>query len=349
MTITQRLVAAGSVLAALLTGSMALSAQDAAAGKLHVVATLSILRSLAEEVGGDLVDAQELGDPEQDPHFVQPRPTLMKKAHDADVFIEIGLQLELWAQKVVDGAGNPKIQPGQPGRIVATEGIATLEQPQTLSREWGDVHPYGNPHVWLDPVRVRKMAANIAAGFERVDAAHKEQYETRLKTFTDKLDRAIFGEALVKTVGATKLCRLCEQNQLDDYLAKKSLADQLGGWLKKAEPLKGRPIVTYHKTFIYFANRFGLTIPLEIEEKPGIPPSAKHTDSVVQRVQENRVHTILHESYYPRAASDYVAEKTGAKVVPVPIDLTKTEGAGDYFQFIDMLLDRILASEKAIG
>jgi ABC-type Zn uptake system ZnuABC Zn-binding protein ZnuA len=349
MTDPIRNITRGAAVAALLLmgASPARPATERTPGeKLKVVTTLSVLRSLAQEVGGDLVDAEELADPAQDPHFVQPRPTLMKKAHDADVFVEIGLQLEMWAQKVVDGAGNPKIQPGQPGRVVATEGIATLEMPQTLSREWGDVHPYGNPHVWLDPVRARKMAANIAAGLVRVDPAHKDAYEARLKAFTDKLDEKIFGAELVKQVGATKLCRLCEQNQLDDFLAKKSLGDKLGGWLKKAAPLKGRPIVTYHKTFIYFATRFGLTIPLEISEKPGIPPSAKHIDSVVTRVLENKVRTIVHEDYYPRASSDFVAEKTGAKVVPVPIDLAPAEGAADYFQFIDVLLDRILESEQ---
>jgi ABC-type Zn uptake system ZnuABC Zn-binding protein ZnuA len=349
--LTKAITRGAAVAACLLAGAAPAlpAAQPARGEKLKVVTTLSVLRSLAQEVGGDLVDAEELADPSQDPHFVQPRPTLMKKAHDADVFVEIGLQLEMWAQKVVDGAGNPKIQPGQPGRVVATEGIATLEMPQTLSREWGDVHPYGNPHLWLDPVRVRKMAANIAAGLERVDPSHKDAYEARLKAFTDKLDEKLFGAELVKQVGATKLCRLCEQNQLDDYLAKKNLGDKLGGWLKKAAPLKGRPIVTYHKTFIYFANRFGLTIPLEIEEKPGIPPSAKHIDSVVTRVLENKVRTIVHEDYYPRASSDFVAEKTGAKVVPVPIDLAPAEGAADYFQFIEVLLDRILESEQRTG
>ena len=315
-------------------------------GKVKVVTTLSVLKSLAEEVGGDLVEVEELADPAQDPHFVQPRPTLMKKAREADLFVEIGLQLEMWGQKVVDGAGNPKIQQGAPGRVVASEGIETLEMPKTLSREWGDVHPYGNPHVWLDPVRARKIAANIAAGLVRVDPGHKEVYDAKLKAFTDRLDKALFGEELVKAVGATKLCRVAEQNQLDDFLGKRGLADKLGGWLKKAAPLKGRPIVTYHKTFIYFANRFGLTIPLEIEEKPGIPPSPKQLSRVVDGVKSAGVKTIVHESYYPRESSDYVAEQTGAKVVPVPIDVAPDMGAKDYFELIDLLIDRILKSEQ---
>ncbi len=324
-------------------------AQEGAGAKLKVVTTLSVLRSLAQEVGGDLVEVDELADPAQDPHFVQPRPTLMRKAHDADLFIEVGLQLELWAQKVVDGAGNPRIQPGQPGRVVATEGIPTLETPQTLSREWGDVHPYGNPHVWLDPVRARRMAANIAAGLQRVDPAHKDAYEANLKRFEEKLDRALFGEELVKAVGASKLCRCCEQDQLDDFLARRNLTDKVGGWLAKAARLKGRPVVTYHKTFIYFANRFGLTIPLEIEEKPGIPPSAKQVERVVQGVKSAGVKTIVHESYYPRESSDYVAEQTGAKVVSVPIDVAPAMAANDYFELINLLLDRVLASETGTG
>jgi ABC-type Zn uptake system ZnuABC Zn-binding protein ZnuA len=324
-------------------------AQESAAPKLKVLTTLSILKSLAEEVGGDCVDVDVLADPAQDPHFVQPRPTLMKKARDADAFVEVGLQLELWAQKVVDGAGNPRIQPGQPGRIVATEGIPTLETPQTLSREWGDVHPYGNPHVWLDPVRARRMAANLAAGFARVDPARKTKYDERLKSFTDRLDRALFGEELLKAVGANKLCRLCEQGELDDYLKKKDLGGKLGGWLAKAAPLRGRPVITYHKTFVYFAARFGLTIPLEIEEKPGIPPSAKQVERVIQGVKSAGARTILHESFYPRETSDYVAEQTGAKVVPVPIDVAPAMGASDYFGLIDLLLDRVLQSEKGAG
>jgi ABC-type Zn uptake system ZnuABC Zn-binding protein ZnuA len=340
----QPFLAAAAALVLLAAGSPA--AAPPRNDKLKVVTTLTVLKSLAQEVGGDLVEVDELADPAQDPHFVQPRPTLMKKAREADVFVEIGLQLEMWAQKVVDGAGNPKIQPGQPGRVVASEGIETLETPKTLSREWGDVHPYGNPHVWLDPVRARKMAANISAGFVRVDPAHKADYDAKLKTFTDKLDNSLFGPDLVKAVGATKLCRVAEQNQLDDFLAKRNLTDKLGGWLKKATPLKGRPVVTYHKTFIYFANRFGLTIPLEIEEKPGIPPSAKQVQRVVDGVKGAGVKTIVHESYYPRESSDYVAEQTGAKVVPIPIDVAPDMGAKDYFELIDMLLDRILKSEQ---
>src|SRR5690349_21375247 len=120
-------------------------AQEKPAGKkLEVVTTLSVLADLARQVGGAHVNVEALSDPRQDPHYVEPKPTLMQKARAADVFIEVGLQLELWGAKVAEGSGNPRIQMGQPGRVIASAGIETLELPTSISREWGDVHPYGN-------------------------------------------------------------------------------------------------------------------------------------------------------------------------------------------------------------
>ncbi|MFQ5511219.1 MAG: metal ABC transporter substrate-binding protein [Candidatus Krumholzibacteriia bacterium] len=309
--------------------------------KLEVVTTLSILEYLAREVGGERVEVQSLGDPRQDPHFVQPRPTLMKKTRDADVFIEVGLQLELWAQKVIDGAGNPSIQAGQPGRIVASAGISTMELPEVLSREWGDVHPYGNPHVWLDPVNVKRMAENIANGLAAVDGAHAEHYARRLAAFNARLDNALFGERLVADVGARKLTRLAERGRLFEYVDSKGLSAQLGGWLKKAEALRGKQVVTYHKTWIYFARRFGLDIALEIEEKPGITPSAKHRDHVIRTVTQNGIKVLLLSSFYNRSSSDYIAGRTGASVVAVPIDLGAAEGVNTYFELMDYLISQI--------
>lgn len=331
-----------------LLNAPAASAQSATkdgAPRLNVVTTLSVLKDLAQTVGGDRVEVESLSDPREDPHYVQPRPTLMKRARDADVFIELGLQLELWGGKVVEGSGNTKIQASQPGRIIASAGIATLELPQQLSREWGDVHPYGNPHIWLDPLNVKDMATNIAQGFEKVDPAHAAGYEERLKAFHEKLDGALFGEALVKEVGSKMLTRLARQGRLDSYLESKSLSDKLGGWLKQAAALKGRPVVTYHKSWIYFAERFGLKVPIEIEEKPGIPPSARHRDAVVELIKQQGVKTILHEVFYDRGAADYLAKETGAHVVIVPIDVGEGVGVKSYFDLIDTYIDRLLESE----
>jgi zinc/manganese transport system substrate-binding protein len=151
----------------------------------------------------------------------------------------------------------------------------------------------------------------------------------------------------VKQVGGEKLSRLARQGRLTEYLESKQLTGTLGGWLKQAEPLRGRPIITYHKTSIYLAERFGFQIPVEIEEKPGIPPSARHRDHVIELIKQLGVRTILEEVFYDRSAADYLAAQTGLHVVVVPIDLGPEVGITDYFALIQNLLDKLLESERA--
>jgi ABC-type Zn uptake system ZnuABC Zn-binding protein ZnuA len=275
------------------------------AAKLNVVATLPVLGDIAKKVGGEFVEVKTLAEPNQDPHFVIPVPTLMKKTRDADVFIENGLSLELWAQKVIDGSGNRNIQLGKPGRVIASKGIASKEVPSVMSRELGDIHPGGNPHVWLDPENAKIIARNIANGLSGVDPAHKDAYAAAAKKFAADVDA------------------------------------KMPAWTKLAETLKGKQVITYHKSFIYFANRFGFTIPMEIEEKPGITPSARHRDALIALMNNQKINRIVIELYYDRTAPDFIAAKTGAKVVQVPIDVGADKDAMDYFSLIDLLLKRL--------
>jgi len=313
---------------------------------LHVVTTLGVLASLTREVGGERVQVEALSDPRQDPHFVEPKPTLMQKAREADLFVEVGLQLELWGDKVADGSGNPRIQKGQPGRVVASSGVQTLELPAVLSREWGDVHPYGNPHVWLDPLNAETMAQNIATALAAVDPAHAEEYAANSERFEKRVDEALFGKELVEQVGGRQLARQARRGRLHEYLEREELSGLLGGWLAKAEPLRGRPIVTYHKTSAYLADRFGFHVPLEIEEKPGIPPSARHRDQVRELIRDQGVRTILQEIFYDRSAADWLQKETGVHVVVVPIDVGAAVEVNDYFALIDRILDELVRSES---
>ena len=335
-------------MALLLLGVSMRSSAAADQGRLQVVTTLTVLKYLTEEVGGDRVVVNSLSNPNQDPHYVQPRPTLMKLARDADLFVEVGLQLELWAQKVVDGSANPVIQIGQPGRVIASKGISTLELPQILSREWGDIHPYGNPHIWLDPVNVEKMVENIATGLENVDPAHKEEYRGNLAAFIRRMNESLFGKELVDEVGGRKLVRLVSAGRLDDYLKARGLEGKLGGWFLKARPLKGTAFVTYHKTWIYLAHRFGMAIPVEIEEKPGITPSARHRDQVIRLMRSEGVKLIMLSSFYDRSAADYIARETGASVLMLPIDLHAVKGVDTYFDLIDYYIDKMLKAVKEV-
>jgi ABC-type Zn uptake system ZnuABC Zn-binding protein ZnuA len=318
----------------------------AAPKKVSVVTTLSVLAAITREVGGDRVSVMALAKPTQDPHNLVAKPTFKVAAKNAALFVELGLDLDKWGSAVTDASGNPDIQTGQKGRVVASDGIETKELPATLSKAWGDIHPSGNPHVWLDPVNAKVLAKNIAAGLTRVDPEGATAYAANLKAFEGKIDDALYGHALVEELGASKLERLSRRNELIDYLKTKGTYDKLGGWLKKAEPLRGLKIITYHKTWIYFADRFGLEIRAEIEEKPGIPPSQDYLATLIKKINAEGIKVLFVDTIYPTKDGAYIAGKTSAKMVSSPIDVGGAPGTDNYFALISALLDRILIAAK---
>src|SRR5258706_3805504 len=326
--------------------ALATTTATAAPKKVSVVATLSVLASLTREVGGDRVTVSSLAQPTQDPHTLVAKPTFKVMAKNADLFVELGLDLDKWGSAVTDASGNPEIQTGQKGRVIASDGIETKELPATLSKAWGDIHPQGNPHVWLDPVNAKQLAKNIAAGLTRVDPDGKAVYAANLKAFEQKIDDALYGNALVEEYGASKLERLSRRNELIDYIKAKNTYAKLGGWLKKAEPLRGLKIIAYHKTWIYFCDRFGIQIRGEIEEKPGIPPSQDYLASLIKKVSADGIKVLFIDTIYPSKDGQYIAGKTDAKIVSSPIDVGGAPGTDDYFALIGTLLDRTLAATK---
>ncbi|HET9624360.1 MAG TPA: metal ABC transporter substrate-binding protein [Kofleriaceae bacterium] len=334
------------LVAALALALVASPAADAAPKKVQVVTTLNVLAGITREVGGNRVDVASLAKPNQDPHTLVAKPTFKVLAKNADLFVELGLGLDIWGSAVTDASGNPNIQTGQKGRVVASEGITTRELPATLSKAWGDIHPYGNPHVWLDPVNAKQIAANIAAGLERIDPDGKATYDANLKAFGTKIDDMLYGHALVEEYGASKLERLSRRNELIDYLKTKNTYDKLGGWLKRAEPLRGLKILTYHKTWIYFCDRFGIEIRGEIEEKPGIPPSQDYLAQLIKKVNDEKIKVLFIDTIYPTKDGEFIASKTSAKIVSSPIDLGGAPGTDDYVSLINTLLDRVLAAAK---
>ncbi len=334
-----------ALVAVVLTATTATPA-SAAPKKVPVVTTLNVLAAITRELGGDRVSVTSLAKPNQDPHTLVAKPTYKVMAKNAKLFVELGLGLDTWGSAVTDASGNPGIQTGQPGRVVASEGITTKELPATLSKAWGDIHPQGNPHVWLDPVNAKQLAVNIAAGLIRVDPDGKDVYNANLAAFQTKLDDALYGHDLVVEYGTSKLERLSRRGELIDYLKGKATYAKLGGWLKRAEPLRGVKIITYHKTWIYFAERFGLVIDGEIEEKPGIPPSQDYLAKLIAKIKTDGVKVLFVDTIYPAKDGEFIAGKTGAKIVASPIDVGGVPGTGDYFALIDTLLDRTLAAAK---
>src|SRR5471032_686885 len=206
--------------------------------KLNVVATTPDLGAIALEIGGDQIDLTTLAKPTEDPHFVDAKPSFLVKLSHADALIEGGAELEAgWLTPLLEGARNPKLEAGQPGRIAASEGVALLEVPAALDRSQGDIHASGNPHYLTDPLNARIVAAHIARSLAELDAKSADTFQANLKKFDAQLD--------------TKLAE----------------------WQKLLAPYQGRPLVTYHNYWIYFGRRFGFPMELFLEPKPGIPPT----------------------------------------------------------------------------
>jgi zinc/manganese transport system substrate-binding protein len=283
-----------------------------AQAKLNVVATTPDLAAIAKEIGGDQVEITTLARPTEDPHFVDAKPSFIVKLNKADALIEGGAELEIgWLPPLLAGSRNPKIQSGQPGRILCNEGISMREVPTALDRSKGDLHASGNPHFMVDPANARIVAQHLTEAFCKLDAKSSDTFRASAKKFTDALD--------AKTLE----------------------------WAKTLAPFKDRQIVAYHNSWLYFAERFGLKIELFLEPKPGIPPSPAHLADVIAKMKEKNARVVIVDPYLNRKTAETVARATEATVVDVaqfPGGVKGTEGG--YIALMDYLVNTLA---KALG
>jgi zinc/manganese transport system substrate-binding protein len=315
---------------------------------LNVVATLPTLRAFVEEVGGERVSVIALARGDQDPHFVRPTPVLMQRTREAALFVENGFSLERWADEVANGSGNSRIFRGTPGRVVAGEGITALEIPSVLSRELGDIHPLGNPHVWLDPLMAKAEAANIARALTRLDPEGAAYYTERQEDFARRIDVALFGDELLDMVGTQALTRLVWNGGLYDFLANNEfrsepLINRLGGWLEQAEALRGAKAYEFHKVWVYFARVFGMELVGTIEEQPGIPPGPRHVREVTERIRSESIPLILVDNFYDPSLPNNIALEAGGqvRVVVLPNQVNGEPGIDNYFELMDYVISSL--------
>lgn len=277
---------------------------------LRVVTTTPEYAALAAAVGGDRVTVTTLAKPTEDPHFVDAKPSHIVTLNKADVLIEGGADLEVgWLPPLVEGARNPKIQPGAPGRVRASEGIELLDVPASLDRSQGDIHGAGNPHFMMDPANARIVSGHLAEAFCQNDSQGCSVYRANLARFDGALD------------------------------------EKMKIWTAKLAPFRGTAIVTYHNTWKYFATRFGLKIDTFLEPKPGIPPSPPHLASVIAKMQQDHTRVILVEPFQSKKTAEVVASHTNARVVEVcqfPGGLGHDDG--DYISLMDADVNAIAAA-----
>jgi ABC-type Zn uptake system ZnuABC Zn-binding protein ZnuA len=280
----------------------------AQAGRLYVVTTTSDLASIAEAVAGDHAKVTAICSGNQDPHHLQARPKYVMMARKADLWIRVGMQLEVgWEMPVIDGSRNRKIRPGQSGHLDASIHIEKLDIPDTglLSRAMGDVHAQGNPHYLTDPLNAQLVAGDIAERMARLDPEHAEAYRSNAEAFRKQIDT------------------------------------RMADWKAAMQPLNGASIVTYHKSWIYFVQRFGMEIGIELEPKPGVPPSPAHLTRVIETVKAEDIGLILQEPWYSPKAAERVAEETGARIVKAPISTGGDPEAENYIALIDLIIRRL--------
>ena len=335
-----------ALLALALLLPLASAAPARTAEKKKVMVTLAALKSITDALAGDDFEVTALAKPDQDPHMVTPTPTLMKKLREADLFIEIGLQLELWADQVATGSGNPNLALGARGRVIASAGISREEVPSVVSRSEGDIHPEGNPHIWIDPIRAKSIADNIAAALKAASPEASGAVDERLKKFKDRIDEALFGADLVKEIGARTLTRKALDGSLPAWLEEKKLTSKLGGWMKKAQPLRGVKMIEYHKTWIYMAKLFGFEIVGSIQSKPGIEPGPKHIEELKGIISAKKVKGIIVDNFYDASVPDSLARDTGVKVAVVPGQPGGEAGTADYVEFIGHIVDKLVETTK---
>lgn len=282
-----------------------------ALAKIRVVTTTEDLAALAREVGGDLVEAQSIAKGYEDPHFVQAKPSYMLKLKRADLFVQVGLELEVaWAGALLTNSRNTNIIPGNPGFLDASDGCEILEKPLSVDRSMGDVHPQGNPHYWLDPANGLAIARNIAQRLSELDSAHAGDYEGNLAKFKKRLD------------GKTK------------------------EWESLVAPLKGLRVVTYHNSWPNFAKRFGLRVVNFVEPRPGIPASPAHVQTLEAQIKREKIPLLLIEPYFDEKLPQKIADDTGARLVILPPSVGADPSIKTYFDLFDYDLKLIL---NAIG
>jgi len=273
---------------------------------VNVVATLPDLAAIAKEVGGNKVAVTSLSLPTQDPHFVDAKPSLVLKLNKADLLIAGGLELELgWLPVLQTSARNERILSSGRGFLDCSRFVHVLEVPTgPVDRSMGDIHPGGNPHYLYDPRAAAECAKGIADKLAEIDPGNAKAYQAGVRSFVDRL------------------------------------ATARAGWEKRLASARGKPVITYHRSWNYLLDWLGLVEIANLEPKPGIPPSPRHVAEVLRLGQAKGAKVILQESFYPDKTGRLVAKKLGGTVVTLPGGADVASGEG-YIEHMDHLVDAL--------
>ena len=329
-----------------------LGATPPGASPLKIVTSLTTYGAIAREITGDRATVTSIAQGDEDPHFVQPKPSFVAVLRDADLFVTTGLDLELWVPPLLDRAGNRRVAEGGPGYVTAYTGITLLEVPTSLSRSEGDIHADGNPHVHTDPLNGIIIARNILTGLQRVSPENSVFFATRELDFEQRVLEATMGPEVVSILTPATAFGLLRSDKLMDFLAQtryqgRPLLERLGGWLKQAEIMRGREMACYHKEWAYFSARFRVGCVVFIEAKPGIPPTPGHVQEVIALMKDRKIPVLFASNYFNRNQIAEVAARTGARAVVVAENTGGAPGVETYFDLVNSWVNGLTSAFRA--
>ncbi|MFA6542211.1 MAG: metal ABC transporter substrate-binding protein [Bacteroidota bacterium] len=276
--------------------------------QIKIVTTIQDLKSIAEAIGGEHVDAFSIATGYQNPHFVDPKPSYILKLSRADMFITVGLDLEIgWVPPLLNSARNAKIQKGGEGYVDASVNIPLLQVPTSVNRGEGDIHIYGNPHYWLDPLNGKIIAENICTALKRIDPEHRAEYQANLKKFDDQVD------------------------------------GKIKEWEAKLSKFKNTKVIVYHNEWPYFEQRFGLKIVDYLEPKPGIPPTPSQLAKIINLMKRENIKIIINSPYFTSEAADLVARNSGGNAVTLATSVGAFPQIKNYFDLFDYNVNQLLS------
>jgi zinc/manganese transport system substrate-binding protein len=293
---------------ALLALPLALLSLPAGAA-LRVFACEPEWAALAQELGGNLVDATSATTALQDPHQIQAKPSLIARVRNADLAVCTGAELEIgWLPQLLQQSGNAKVQPGQPGNFAAADHVRKLEVPGSVDRSQGDVHAAGNPHIQTDPRNIAAVAAALGARLQQLDPANAAQYAKRQADFAQRWQQA------------------------------------MGRWSAQAAPLKGVAVVSQHKGFAYMYDWLGLKEVAVLEPKPGVEPTVSTLQGVQAALKAQPARMVVHAAYQDPRSSEWLSKNAGIPVVNIPFTVGGSAGARDLFSLFDDTIARLAAA-----
>lgn len=266
----------------MLIGLLIFSANSFAADKpLNVVATTTYFAELVKEIGGEKVSVHAVAPPKFNVHFIQPRPSDVVKTSKADLFVFAGLDLEAWADPLLEASGRHDLFRGQKRNADLSRGIELVKIPEIISRAEGDLHIWGNPHYTLNPENAKIMAMTLSEKLQAIDSEHAGYYQKRTEEFISALDK--------KITEWKNICAHCA----------------------------GQEILSYHDDIVYLTNFLGVKEGQYLEPKPGVPPTPKQLAFIEKYAAENQIKAIVAASYYPERVLKKMAKKTGAKTATI--------------------------------